>query len=104
MLTASITAADTFEEVAGTALIAAATLRLHTLSAGTLPSAPSLQAARFARAQIIKNNIDSKTGLVSPVTDPLKFSVQADKGITSPEAQAFVLMLESAWRDAALTA
>lgn len=35
-------------------------------------------------------------GWLAPVVDPLNFAVE---GAQSPEGQAFVLMLESAWRD-----
>lgn len=96
-------AADTFVEVAGTALIAASTFRLYTLTSGALPSSTSLTAAKLAYTSILSSNIDSTTGRISPVTDPLKFSVVAGEGVVSPEAQAFVLMMQAAWRDSGLS-
>lgn len=45
----------------------------------------------------IYNHISASTGVLSPVVDPLSYGQQGRT--TSPEAEAFVLLMESAWRD-----
>lgn len=43
--------------------------------------------------------ISSSTGILSPVVDPLSYGSELSASESSPEAEAFVLLMESAWRD-----
>lgn len=52
------------------------------------------QANRIRRT--VYRGISSKTGWNSPVTDPLDWYTEIHK---SPEAIAFILIMEAAWRD-----
>lgn len=109
-----------FEDGAGTALMAANTFRLAqlTYSASTRSSAytystnstikgakpskttltPNLVAAEKAR-QYIVNHVSNTTGLLGPIVDPLNWSQQLVSGGVSPEGEAFVLLLQAAYRD-----
>ncbi|GAA6064633.1 hypothetical protein JCM10212_000602 [Sporobolomyces blumeae] len=85
---------SSFSDAAGSALLASAAYRLAVLDpkgdyASILASAATIRAA-------VNSGVDSSSGLLSPVVDPLAF---AQQGKTSPEGQAFVLLLHSAWRD-----
>lgn len=52
-----------------------------------------------ARRAILANNIDLKTGIVSPVVDPLNWNNENpyDSSKASPEGQAFVVMMITAF-------
>jgi rhamnogalacturonyl hydrolase YesR len=83
-------APTSFPDSSGTALIAASTFRLATLT-GDLTHIPAAEKA----FNLIKENI-SEDGWLMDVVDPLAF----DKpGTRSPEGQSFVLLLYSARRD-----
>ncbi|GAA5916107.1 uncharacterized protein JCM6883_001732 [Sporobolomyces salmoneus] len=83
-----------FTDSAGSALLAATAYRLALLDPGTdysslLESASNIRLAVNAR-------VDRTTGWLNGAVDPLSWKQRTDK---SPEAQAFVLLLHSAWRD-----
>ncbi|KAF8317435.1 hypothetical protein DL93DRAFT_2077100 [Clavulina sp. PMI_390] len=96
-----------FEDSAGTALLAAGTFRLAQIlhswsrtpySFKGMTRAPNVQAAEQAR-QYIVNHVDSTTGILSPIVNPLDWTSQLQGGGASPEGQAFILMLQAAYRD-----
>lgn len=81
-----------FSEGASSALIASAIYRLAQMEVqGAEAFVP--QAERIRQATY--NNIDEETGWIKHVVDPLDWYVEIDQ---SPEAQAFTLLMESAWR------
>lgn len=92
-----------FPESSGTALIAAATFRLAALTRGRFDSqtvawrSRSVPAADRAR-QYIVGQVDSD-GWLNGVVNPLNWRQAAPSGVHSPEGQAFVLMLQAAYRD-----
>lgn len=51
--------------------------------------------AEIAR-QAIYRAVNSTTGVLRPVVDPLNYP---NEGTMSPEGQAFVLIMEASWRD-----
>ncbi|KZW02485.1 glycoside hydrolase family 105 protein [Exidia glandulosa HHB12029] len=79
-----------FDDGSSTALIAAATYRLSLLRSvhHHLPDAERVRKGLVAR-------VDSD-GWLAPVVDPESFAKQ---GTHSPEGQAFILLMHSAWRD-----
>ncbi|KAF8317432.1 hypothetical protein DL93DRAFT_2165682 [Clavulina sp. PMI_390] len=96
-----------FEDSAGTALLAAGTFRLAQILHSSSRSpysfmattrSPNVWAAEQAR-QYIVNHVDTTTGILGPIVNPLDWSSQLQAGGTSPEGQAFVLMLQAAYRD-----
>ncbi|KAF8311472.1 hypothetical protein DL93DRAFT_2169008 [Clavulina sp. PMI_390] len=99
-----------FEDAAGTALMAANTFRLaqilysnQTLSSTyTTPDgrtlSPNLDAAEQAREYIVQH-VNATTGIVGPIVNPEDCSSQLGEGGTSPEGEAFVLMLQAAYQD-----
>ncbi|TNY17079.1 Six-hairpin glycosidase-like protein [Rhodotorula diobovata] len=98
---------SSFADASGTALLAAATFRLSVLSIAdsvTAPSTDALDAAEGAYRAVVPSRVSS-AGVVSPVVDPMSFSDPLDdaradgSGQSSPEAAAFVLLLEAARRD-----
>lgn len=54
--------------------------------------------AEIAR-QRLYTNLDPITGYLTPVVDPLSYTVMAAPGVASPEGQAFMLIMEASWRD-----
>lgn len=80
-------------------MISAATYRLAAASNSSLPAQSSLDAASRARLTVQSTHVDSSTGWVSPVVNPLRYDTLATSSQHSPEAQAFVLLMQSAWRD-----
>jgi rhamnogalacturonyl hydrolase YesR len=86
---------QTFPESSGTALIAAATFRLASIVRYVDPSVQvNVPAAEKARRYIV-SHVDSD-GWLQGVVDPLDWFQVGSK---SPEGQAFVLMMYSAYRD-----
>ncbi|KAH9813859.1 hypothetical protein DFH28DRAFT_325797 [Melampsora americana] len=88
---------DTFDEVSGTALIAASAYRLAVARPDMIHRLP-LDKINCARNAIILNNINHQNGTVSPVINPLDWSLKALPGVVSPEGQAFVLFMDLAWQ------
>lgn len=89
---------QTDTEVSGTALIAAAAYRLVAVNPPSREDLP-MEKIELARKAILKNHIDVKTGIVSPVVDPLDWNKIGpyDKSKASPEGQAFVVLMINAW-------
>ncbi|KAK4047821.1 hypothetical protein OIV83_005164 [Microbotryomycetes sp. JL201] len=83
----------TFSDPAASALLCATTFRLASLGLSQTPT--NIQAAIRIR-QAVLSRIDSSTGWVNGCVDPIKWNVQTDQ---SPESLAFILMMESAFRD-----
>ena len=81
---------SSFEDSSGTALLASATYRLAMITNNTM-SIPSADLAFSA----ILSKID-QGGFLQGVVDPYNFG---NEGTVSPEGQAFVLLLQAAWRD-----
>jgi len=81
---------SSFEDSSGTALLASATYRLATITNDTthIPSAD--------RAFAVVQSRINEEGFLQNVVDPYNFG---NAGTTSPEGQAFVLLLQAAWRD-----
>ncbi|KAI5477419.1 Glycosyl hydrolase, family 88 [Pseudohyphozyma bogoriensis] len=82
---------NSFSDAASAALLAAASYRLAYLNVTT----STIASAEITR-QAVYNAVSSSTGILSPVVDPLSYGQQ---GTQSPEAEAFVLLMDSAWRD-----
>lgn len=88
-----VKAANTFSDAGASALLASAAYRLAVL--GVIPMDGTL----IATAETIRAAVEAgvgSDGWLSPVSDPLTFTVE---GSESPEAQAFVLLMEAAWVD-----
>lgn len=84
---------STFSDAGASALLASAAYRLAVL--GAIP----LDGAVVAAAERVRLAVEAgvrENGWLSPVSDPLSFTVA---GRESPEAQAFVLLMEAAWVD-----
>ncbi|KDQ21094.1 hypothetical protein BOTBODRAFT_62116 [Botryobasidium botryosum FD-172 SS1] len=82
---------DTFTDSSATALLAAVVYRLVPLLPRAAAHVPAADKARAAIAANINGD-----GYLTNVVDPNNFGSQ---GETSPEGQAFVLMMEAAYRD-----
>ncbi|KAM0751988.1 hypothetical protein T439DRAFT_198485 [Meredithblackwellia eburnea MCA 4105] len=85
----------TFSDAASSALISSVYYRLLFLgkNSSTLPTLSKVEHTRLA----VFNAVSQTTGVLSPVVDPLSYMKQGTT--TSPEGQAFVLILEASWRD-----
>ncbi|GAA94489.1 uncharacterized protein L969DRAFT_83951 [Mixia osmundae IAM 14324] len=84
-----------FPDMASSALFAHATYRLATLGYDTQDSlVPAAERARV----IVQNNIDS-SGYLQNVVNPLNWGQILPSDQHSPEAQAFVLLMNVAWQD-----
>ncbi|ORY45851.1 Six-hairpin glycosidase-like protein [Leucosporidium creatinivorum] len=85
---------STFGDAASAALLSSVSYRLAQLglSNSTLSAAEATRSALYL-------HISSSTGILSPVVDPLSYGSELSASSTSPEAEAFVLLMESAWRD-----
>ncbi|EGG11285.1 uncharacterized protein MELLADRAFT_90741 [Melampsora larici-populina 98AG31] len=92
---------ETFEEVSGTALITATAYRLANLNKKFNTILP-MQKVEAARKTILEKHLDPKTGSVSTVVDPLNWNSKAafdgSPGKQSPEGQAFVVLMHTAWK------
>ncbi|GAA6035489.1 hypothetical protein JCM8097_000277 [Rhodosporidiobolus ruineniae] len=85
---------SSFSDASGSALLAASAYRLATLNS-TAISQDTLDSAATIRAAV-NGKVNTQTGWVAPVVNPLSFK---DQSSTSPEGEAFVLLLQAAWRD-----
>ncbi|KDE05894.1 hypothetical protein MVLG_03707 [Microbotryum lychnidis-dioicae p1A1 Lamole] len=83
-----------FSDSASSALLASTVFRLHQLGMIRKPST-TLAKAEKIRSKI-NDKIDPKTGWLRGCVNPLSWYQRTDQ---SPEAQAFVILLEAAWRD-----
>ncbi|GAA5935802.1 uncharacterized protein JCM15063_001809 [Sporobolomyces koalae] len=85
-----------FVDTAGSALLAAIAYRLAALDhASSTDYTALLTVAAKIRASV-NARIDTSTGWLAEAVDPLSFAQQTP---TSPEGQAFVLLLHAAYRD-----
>lgn len=82
----------TFREASHSAMIASSIYRLASMGVSGASDHIS-QANRIRRA--VYRGISSKTGWNSPVVDPLEWDTEVHQ---SPEAIAFILIMEAAWR------
>lgn len=82
---------SSFSDASGSALLAASAYRLAQLTGDTsfVSKADTVRTAVFAA-------VDRSTGWLAPVVNPLSFKAQANQ---SPEGEAFVLLLQAAYRD-----
>ena len=85
--------ADSFPDSSSTALLGAVTYRMAALT-GDLTHVSSADDA----FSVIKASLTDDGWLLNTV-DPLTFNTPSVPGSYSPEGQAFVLLLHSAWRD-----
>ncbi|GAA6005420.1 hypothetical protein JCM11491_003636 [Sporobolomyces phaffii] len=86
---------SSFSDSAGSALLAASAFRLATLDSASSTDYSSILRSASTIRSTVNGNIQS-SGWLSQVVDPLSFAQQAQ---TSPEGQAFVLLLQAAYRD-----
>ncbi|KAK4700758.1 hypothetical protein P7C70_g5487, partial [Phenoliferia sp. Uapishka_3] len=84
-----------FSDASSTALLTSVYYRILFLSPSSSSSLPALSKVESSRGAVY-SAVSSSTGVLSPVVDPLKYS---QEGTESPEGEAFVLLMESAWRD-----
>jgi rhamnogalacturonyl hydrolase YesR len=84
-------------EVSGTALLAATVFRMASLEPDVFGAKYIFWASQ--KMETIALCIDAKTGIVSPVVNPLKESQESPSEGVSPEGQAFVVLMYAAWRD-----
>ncbi|KAI1796305.1 Six-hairpin glycosidase-like protein [Ganoderma leucocontextum] len=83
----------TFTDSSSTALLGAVSFRLATITRNSL-HIPSAHRA----LKVIKQSVNEDGWLLNTV-DPFTFNTTSLPGQYSPEGQAFVLLLHSAWRD-----
>lgn len=83
---------QTFGDTSSTALLAAVTYRLATIT----HNFKSIPAANRA-LRLIQDSINAN-GWLENTVDPIKFHALNPKGAYSPEGQAFVLMLYAGWK------
>jgi rhamnogalacturonyl hydrolase YesR len=86
-----------FGEVAGTALLAATAFRMAVLVPSIFDTSYTDWALR--KMDAVGQCVDLETGIAAPVVNPLKESQRAPLSGSSPEGQAFVVLLYAAWRD-----
>ncbi|KAL6712036.1 hypothetical protein ACN47E_003079 [Coniothyrium glycines] len=86
-----------FGEVAGTALLAAATFRIAVLALGSFEVKHTDWAQR--KVEIVSNFVDANTGIAAPVVNSLSEGQRTPLNGINPEGQAFVVLLYAAWRD-----
>lgn len=84
---------DSFGETSSTALLAATTYRMATLT-GDL----SHMKAADKAFNLIQRSL-TEDGWLLDTVDPMSFSTPSEPEKYSPEGQAFTLLLHSAWRD-----
>ena len=88
-----VKAANTFSDASASALLASAAYRLAFL--GVIDSNSDLIATAEKLRAAVEAGVGSD-GWLAPVSDPLSFTTE---GSESPEAEAFVLLMEAAWVD-----
>jgi len=86
-----------FADSAGTALLAYVTYRMANYTGNDTLIPYANQAL-----ELVDKSIDSE-GWLRNTVDPYTFNTASTVDSPSPEAQAFVLLLHSAWRDANMT-
>lgn len=84
---------STFADTSGTALLAAVTYRMATLTGDLTHISAADDAFDLIQASL------SDEGWLQDTVDPLTFNSPSLPGVPSPEGQAFVLLLQAAWRD-----
>ncbi|EGO01597.1 glycoside hydrolase family 105 protein, partial [Serpula lacrymans var. lacrymans S7.3] len=84
---------SSFTDTSATAILAAVTYRMAVVRNDTTDIHDASMALRA-----IANNMDANGWLLNTV-NPYTFNSPTDAGNHSPEGQAFVLLLHSAWRD-----
>lgn len=84
--------ASSFGETSATALLAATTYRLASITHNS-----TLIPAANKAFELIKDSINEEGWLVGTV-DPITFYTQSAEGSYSAEAQAFALLLQSSWK------
>jgi len=84
---------STFSDGGASALLASAAYRLAVL--GAIPMDGTLIKHAEKLRAVVEAGVGSD-GWLSPVSDPLTFT---EEGSESPEAEAFVLLMEAAWSD-----
>ncbi|KAI0638264.1 Six-hairpin glycosidase [Trametes polyzona] len=84
---------NSFADSSSTALLASVTYRMASLTGDT----SQISAANKAY-NLIKSSLDSN-GWLRNTVDPLTFNTPSRPGSHSPEGQAFVLLLQAAYRD-----
>ena len=82
---------NSFSDASSAALMAAVSYRLAQLNLGS----STLAAAQRTRLAIY-SSLSPTTAILTPVVNPLSYS---NEGTYSPEGQAFMLLMEAAWRD-----
>ncbi|KAK4047085.1 hypothetical protein OIV83_005648 [Microbotryomycetes sp. JL201] len=85
---------NTFGDATSTALLTSVAYRLAQFDV----TSDLIDQANTLRNKIY-NSVSGSTGVLSPVVDPLNFGQRLSSGGISPEGQAFVLLMESAYRD-----
>ncbi|KAK4047175.1 hypothetical protein OIO90_006284 [Microbotryomycetes sp. JL221] len=89
---------DSFGDATSTALLTGVVYRLAQFNQLGTNEQELLQQANQTR-QFLYSQINSSNGILSPVVDPLNFDQRLSTNSISPEGQAFVLLMESAFRD-----
>ena len=84
-------------EVAGTALLAAATFRMVVLEPGMFGKRYTDWALQKMIA--VRRHINTETGIAAPVVNALIESQRTPLDGVNPESQAFVVLMYAAWRD-----
>ena len=82
-----------FADSSSTALLAAASYRLATITGDWTHITAASKAFDLIKASLTED------GWLLNTVDPLTFSTASPPGTYSPEGQAFVLLLQAAWRD-----
>ncbi|KAK4702882.1 hypothetical protein P7C70_g3334, partial [Phenoliferia sp. Uapishka_3] len=85
---------STFDDASSSALLAATAFRMATLGYVSQSSTTFSTAEKIREA--VNAAIDETTGWIASVVDPLNWDEQ---GYESPEAEAFAMMVNAAWRD-----
>lgn len=87
-----------FGEVAGTALMAAASLRMAVLTPEVFGAKEYTEWAE-RKVEAVGRHVNSETGIAAPVVNSLKERQRTPLEGVNPEAQAFVVLIFAAWRD-----
>lgn len=86
-----------FGDVAGTALMASAAFRMAVLNANIFGEKHTAWAT--AKMHTVARHVDPETGIAAPVVNSLKERQPTPLHGINPEAQAFVVLLYTAYRD-----
>ncbi|KAF2118169.1 Six-hairpin glycosidase-like protein [Lophiotrema nucula] len=88
---------ECFDEISGTALLAATAFRMAKLGPETFGEAYKTWAT--GKREAIDSHIDTTSGVVAPAVNPLNWHDSTPFTTGSPEGQAFVVLLAAAERD-----